>query len=67
AGEKGHEESQDLANAIAAKSVQLNALTSQWEMSVKQAEQRATLLEQQKQKAFEQQQLTAPVADLNSL
>lgn len=60
-------ESQDLANAIAAKSVQLNALTSQWEMSVKQAEQRTTLLEQQKQKAFEQQQLTAPVADLNSL
>ncbi|KYQ97032.1 type IV secretion system protein VirB5 [Serratia plymuthica] len=60
-------ESQDLANAIAAKSVQLNALTSQWEMSVKQTEQRATLLEQQKQKAFEQQQLTAPVADLNSL
>lgn len=60
-------ESQDLANAIAAKSVQLNALTSQWEMSVKQAEQRATLLEKQKQKAFEQQQLTAPVADLNSL
>ncbi|ENA3445646.1 type IV secretion system protein [Yersinia enterocolitica] len=59
-------ESQDLANAIAAKSVQLNALTSQWEMSVKQTEQRATLLEQQKQKAFEQQQLTAPVADLNS-
>lgn len=60
-------ESQDLANAIAAKSVQLNALTSQWEMSVKQAEQRTTLLEQQKQKAFEQQQLTAPIADLNSL
>lgn len=60
-------ESQDLANAIAAKSVQLNALTSQWEMSVKQTEQRSTLLEQQKQKAFEQQQLTAPVADLNSL
>ena len=60
-------ESQDLANAIAAKSVQLNALTSQWEMSVKQTEQRATLLERQKQKAFEQQQLTAPVADLNSL
>ncbi|HHU4052202.1 TPA: type IV secretion system protein [Raoultella ornithinolytica] len=60
-------ESQDLANAIAAKSVQLNALTGQWEMSVKQTEQRATLLEQQKQKAFEQQQLTAPVTDLNSL
>ncbi|PCM84262.1 type IV secretion system protein [Enterobacter cloacae] len=60
-------ESQDLANAIAAKSVQLNALTSQWEMSVKQTEQRTVLLEQQKQKAFQQQQLTAPIADLNSL
>lgn len=60
-------ESQDLANTIAAKSVQLNALTNQWEMSIKQAEQRTTLLEQQKQKAFEQQQLTAPVADLNNI
>ncbi|HHO8472803.1 type IV secretion system protein [Klebsiella pneumoniae] len=60
-------ESQDLANTIAAKSVQLNALTNQWEMSVKQAEQRTTLLEQQRQKAFEQQQLTAPVADLNNI
>jgi type IV secretion system protein VirB5 len=60
-------ESQDLANAVAAKSVQLNALTSQWEMSVKQTEQRTKLLEQQKQKAFEQQQLTAPVADLNNI
>lgn len=60
-------ESQDLANTIAVKSVQLNALTNQWEMSVKQAEQRTTLLEQQRQKAFEQQQLTAPVADLNNI
>nr|WP_113867800.1 type IV secretion system protein [Brenneria salicis]NMN92895.1 type IV secretion system protein VirB5 [Brenneria salicis ATCC 15712 = DSM 30166]RBP60987.1 type IV secretion system protein VirB5 [Brenneria salicis ATCC 15712 = DSM 30166]RLM29750.1 type IV secretion system protein VirB5 [Brenneria salicis ATCC 15712 = DSM 30166] len=60
-------ESQDLANAVAAKSVQLSALTSQWEMSVRQSEQRTTLLEQQRQKAFEQQQLTAPVADLNTL
>ncbi len=60
-------ESQDLANAVAAKSVQLNALTSQWEMSVRQSEQRTTLLEQQRQKAFEQQQLTAPVADLNTI
>lgn len=60
-------ESQDLANTIAAKSVQLNALTSQWEMSVKQTEQRTTLLERQKQNAFEQQQLAAPVADLNNI
>ncbi|QMR74175.1 type IV secretion system protein [Enterobacter sp. RHBSTW-00175] len=58
-------ESQDLANAIAAKSVQLNALTSQWEMSVKQAEQRSTMLTQQRQKTFNEQQLTAPVPDFN--
>ena len=58
-------ESQDLANTIAAKSVQLNALTSQWEMSVKQAEQRSTMLTQQRQKAFNEQQLAAPVPDFN--
>jgi len=58
-------ESQDLANAIAAKSVQLNALTSQWEMSVKQVEQRSTMLTQQRQKAFNEQQLAAPVPDFN--
>ncbi|AZS56115.1 type IV secretion system protein VirB5 [Pectobacterium parmentieri] len=58
-------ESQDLANAIAAKSVELNALTSQWEMSVKQAEQRSTMLTQHRQKAFNEQQLTAPVPDFN--
>lgn len=58
-------ESQDLANAIAAKSVQLNALTSQWEMSVKQAEQRSIMLTQQRQKAFNEQQLAAPVPDFN--
>ncbi|QYM96568.1 type IV secretion system protein VirB5 [Dickeya ananatis] len=67
ANAKDSKESQDLANTVAAKSVQLNALTSQWEMSVRQTEQRAILLEQQKQKAFEQQQLTAPVADLNNI
>jgi len=59
-------ESQDLANAVAAKSVQLNALTSQWEMSVKQSEQRAALLAQQRQKAFNEQQLAAPVPDFNN-
>jgi type IV secretion system protein VirB5 len=58
-------ESQDLANVVSAKSVQLNALTSQWEMTVKQAEQRSKMLEAQKQKEFSKQQLNAPVADLN--
>ncbi|EJM3421884.1 type IV secretion system protein [Salmonella enterica] len=60
-------ESQDLANVVSAKSVQLNALTSQWEMTVKQAEQRSKMLEAQKQKEFSKQQLNAPVADLNYL
>ncbi|HEI9933584.1 type IV secretion system protein VirB5 [Atlantibacter subterranea] len=65
ANAKDSKESQDLANAVAAKSVQLNALTSHWEMSVKQAEQRAALLTQQRQKAFNEQQLTSPIPDLN--
>ncbi|STR94733.1 P-type DNA transfer protein VirB5 [Hafnia alvei] len=64
---KDAKESQDLANVVAAKSVQLNALTSQWEMSVKQAELRANMLATQRQKAFAEQQLNAPVADLNNL
>ncbi|AHJ75585.1 type IV secretion system protein [Kosakonia sacchari] len=65
ANAKDAKESQDLANTVAAKSVQLNVLTSQWEMSVKQAEQRSALLTQQRQKAFNEQQLTAPVSDFN--
>lgn len=60
-------ESQDLANSISAKSVQLNALTSQWEMSVKQAELRNQLLSQQKERAFSEQQMNAEVPDLNNL
>lgn len=60
-------ESQDLANAITTKSVQLNALTTQWEMNVKQAELRDKMLTSQRQYNFEQQQLKAPVADLNNL
>lgn len=60
-------ESQDLANVVSAKSIQLNALTTQWEMSVKQAEQRSKMLEVQKHKAFAKQQLNAPVADLNNI
>ncbi|QHQ16156.1 type IV secretion system protein VirB5 [Pectobacterium parmentieri] len=65
ANAKDSKESQDLANAVAATSVQLNALTSQWEMSVKQAEQRSTMLTQQRQKAFNEQQLTSPIPDFN--
>lgn len=59
-------ESQDLANVIAAKSVQLNALTSQWEMETKMAEQREKILDLQKQKAWREKQTTAPPHDFNS-
>lgn len=60
-------ESQDLANVVTAKSVQLNALTSQWEMSVKQSELRNQMLANQRHKAFQDKQLNAPIADLNSI
>ncbi|MCE0826775.1 type IV secretion system protein [Buttiauxella sp. A2-C2_NF] len=64
---KDPKESQDLANVVSAKSVQLSALTTQWEMSVKQAEQRSQMLEIQKKKAFSEQQRNAPIADLNNI
>jgi type IV secretion system protein VirB5 len=60
-------ESQDLANAISVKSVQLNTLTAQWEMSVKQSELRDKLLQEQKEKSWKEQQKNAPVMDLNNI
>lgn len=60
-------ESTDLANVVSAKSHQLNALTTQWEMSVKQAELRTKMLESKRQSEFIEQQLNAPVADLNNI
>ncbi|KFC07111.1 VirB5 family type IV secretion complex minor pilin [Trabulsiella guamensis ATCC 49490] len=60
-------ESQDLANAIQLKSVMLNTLTTQWEMSVKAAENREQVLENERVKRWNQQQLTAPTADLNNI
>ena len=58
-------ESQDLANSIQLKSVMLNTLTDQWEISVKAAEQREKVLENERIKQWNQQQLTAPTPDLN--
>jgi Type IV secretion system proteins. len=58
-------ESQDLANVVTARSIQLNALTTQWEMSVKQAELRNQLLAEQRRKAQAEQMRNAPIADLN--
>lgn len=64
---KDAKESQDLANAINTKSVQLSALSAQWEMSVKQSELRDKMFIAQQKKAYQQQQHNAPVADLNNL
>lgn len=61
ASAKDSKESMDLANAIQAKSVQLNTLTSAWEMNNKAAEQRDKLLEQKREKAFYQQLYDAPI------
>ncbi|HBR2456653.1 TPA: type IV secretion system protein VirB5, partial [Klebsiella pneumoniae] len=49
------------------KSVMLNTLTTQWEMSVKAAEKRENALEAERVKQWNQQQLNAPTADLNNL
>ncbi|EHM4620434.1 type IV secretion system protein [Salmonella enterica] len=61
ANAKDSKESQDLANAIHAKSVQLNTITSAWEMNIKAAEQRDKLLEAKRRKAFREQQANAPL------
>ncbi|ECG3889117.1 type IV secretion system protein VirB5, partial [Salmonella enterica subsp. enterica serovar Agona] len=58
-------ESQDLANSIQLKSVMLNTLTTQWEMSVKAAEKRENALEAERVKQWNQQQLNAPDINFN--
>ena len=62
---KDSKESQDLANVVSARSIQLNALTTQWEMSVKQSEMRNQLLADHRRQAQAEQMRTAPIADLN--
>jgi type IV secretion system protein VirB5 len=62
---KDSKESQDLANSIQLKTVMLNTLTTQWEMSVKSAEKREKLLEDERVKQWNQQQLDAPEINFN--
>lgn len=62
---KDSKESQDLANSIQLKSVMLNTLTDQWEMSVKAAEKREKVLEGERVKQWNQQQLNAPETNFN--
>lgn len=54
-------ESQDLANTLSLKTVQLNALTTQWEMNAKQAEMRDRMLKDKQLKAFRKQQSEASI------
>ncbi len=58
---KDVKETQDLANAMTLKTVQLNALTTQWEMNVKQAEMRDNLLKDKQQKNFRKRQAEAAI------
>lgn len=67
ANAKDSKESQDLANAIQARSVQLNSLTSAWEMNIKAAEQRDKLLAAKREKAFRQHQYNAPLPKFGDL
>lgn len=46
ANAKDIKESQDLANAVQAKSIQLNVLSQQWEMNMRASEQRDKLLKE---------------------
>lgn len=61
AGSQDSKESQDLANVVQAKTVQLNSLTAAWEMNIKAAEQRDKLLAAKREKAFRDQQENAPL------
>lgn len=65
ANAKDIKESQDLANAVQAKSIQLNVLSQQWEMNMRASEQRDKLLKEKRKQAKQQSQIEASVADLN--
>lgn len=65
ANSKDIKESQDLANAVQAKSIQLNVLSQQWEMNMRASEQRDKLLAEKRRKAFRESQITAPVPQFN--
>lgn len=65
ANAKDIKESQDLANAIQAKSIQLNILSQQWQINMKSSEQRDKLLAEKRRKAFRESQITAPVPQFN--
>lgn len=58
---KDLKESQDLANAIALKDIEITQLKNQWDSFVDESNLRDKLIEQKRQEAFHEQQRNAPV------
>lgn len=58
---KDTKESQDLANAISVKNMEISALQTQWSIYTQQNQAREKLLEDKRKAAFQKQQMNAPV------
>lgn len=62
---KDSKESQDLANAIGVKNMEISALQTQWSIYTQQSQAREKLLEDKARAAFQKQQMNAPVPTFN--
>lgn len=62
---KDSKESQDLANAVNLKAVEMSALQLQWSMATEQAKAANVVWEEKRKAAFEKEQLSAPVPTFN--
>jgi len=62
---KDSKESQDLANAVNLKSVEMSALQLQWSMATEQAKAANVVWEEKRKSAYEKQQSNAPVPTVN--
>lgn len=62
---KDSKESQDLANAIGVKNMEISALQTQWNIYTQQNQAREKLLDEKRKAAFKQQQTNAPVPTFN--
>lgn len=56
--------SQDLANAIALKNIEINQLKNQWDSFVDESNLREKLIEQKRQEAFDNHQINAPLPNI---
>lgn len=62
---KDSKESQDLANAVNLKAVEMSALQLQWSMATEQAKAANVVWEEKRKAAFEKQQSNAPIPTFN--